>query len=75
MGLCASYRKTEYIVVDYWWLVRVTLVVDWQFLPQILDRWWGPMKAICCSVNVDGVGMVLAGAGDTSTLYVITEVV
>ena len=33
------------------------------------------MKAICHSVNVDGVGMVLAGGGDTSTLHVIMEVV
>ena len=58
----------------YWWLVRVTLVVDWRFA-KILDRWWGPMKAICHSVKVDGVGMVLAGGGDTSTLHVIMEVV
>ena len=33
------------------------------------------MKAICCSVNVDGVGMVLAGGGDTSILHIITKVV
>ena len=33
------------------------------------------MKAICCSVNVDGMGMVLAGGGDTSTLHIITKVV
>ena len=50
-------------------------MVDWQFLPIILDRWWGPMKAICCSVNVDGVQMVLTGGGDSSTLHVIKEVV
>ena len=31
------------------------------------------MKAICCSVNVDRVVMVLGGGGDTSTLYVISE--
>ena len=33
------------------------------------------MKAICHSVNVDGVGMVLAGGGDISTLHVIMKVV
>ena len=51
------------------------LVVDWRFCPKILDRWWGPTKAICRSVNVDGMGMVLAGGGDISTLRVIMEVV
>ena len=33
------------------------------------------MKAFCSSVNVDGVGIVLAGGGNTSTLHVITEFV
>ena len=33
------------------------------------------MKAICHSVNVDGMEMVLTGGGDTSTLHVIKEVV
>ena len=27
--------------------------------------WWGPMKAFCGYVNADGVGIVLAGGGDT----------
>ena len=29
------------------------------FCPKILDRWWGPTKAICHSVNVDVVGWYL----------------
>ena len=33
------------------------------------------MKVICHSVNVKGVGMVLAGGGDTSTLHVIMDIV
>ena len=51
------------------------LLLIGSFCPKILDRRWGPTKAICCSMNVDGVGMVLADGGDTSTLYVIIEVV
>ena len=35
----------------------------------------GPTKAICHSVSVDRVGMVLAGGVDTSMLHVIMEVV
>ena len=27
--------------------------------------WWGPMKAFCGYVNAGGVGIVLAGGGDT----------
>ena len=42
---------------------------------KILGPWWGPMKTFCLSVNVDGVGIVLAGGGDTWTLDVITELV
>ena len=33
------------------------------------------MKAICCSVNVNRVGIILAGGGDTLILHVIIEVV
>ena len=49
----------------YWWLVRVTLVVDWRFLPQNLGPWWGHTKAYGGYVNADGVGIVLEGSGDT----------
>ena len=43
------------------------------FCPKILGLWWGPTKAFCCSVNADGVGIVLAGGGDTSTIHYITK--
>ena len=36
-------------------------------------QWWGPTKAFCCSVNVDGVVVLFAGGGDTSPLYVVIE--
>ena len=29
------------------------------------------MNAICCSVNVDGMVVVLGGGGDTSTLHIV----
>ena len=48
-------------------------MVDWRFLPKILDMWWGPTKAFCHSVNVHGVVVLFAGGGDTSTLNVITK--
>ena len=57
----------------HWWLVRVTLVVDWLFCLEILVWWWGPTKAFCPSVNVHGVEVLFAGGGDSSTLHVITE--
>ena len=31
------------------------------------------MKAFCCSVNVDGMGIVPAGSGDTQVLHVVFE--
>ena len=31
------------------------------------------MLAICCSVNVDGVVVLLGGGGDTSILHVVIE--
>ena len=58
-----------------WWLIGVTLVVGFGFLPQILGPWQGPMNALCCSVNVDGVVILLGGGGDTSTLHVVTKLV
>ena len=44
---------------------RVTLVVDWWFLPKILGLWLGPTKAIYRSVNTDRVIILFAGGGDT----------
>ena len=41
-----------------WWLIGC-------FCPEILVRWWGPMKAFCHSANVDGVVVLFAGGGDT----------
>ena len=29
-------------------------MVGWGVLPIMLGPLWGPMNAICCSVNVDG---------------------
>ena len=56
-----------HMVIDavkfYWWLVKVTLVVDLRFCPKILGQWWGPTKAFRCCMNADRVGIVLAGSG------------
>ena len=49
--------------------LRVTLVVDWWFLPKILGMWWGPTKAICHSVRLYAVIILLGGGGDTWTLF------
>ena len=54
---------------------RVTLVVDWWFLPKILGPWWGPTKAIYRSVNTDRVIILFAGGGDTWTQFSVIEVV
>ena len=35
------------------------------FCPIIFGPWWRPTKAFCDYVNADGVGIVLAGGGDT----------
>ena len=35
------------------------------FCLKILDRWWGPTKAFCHSVNVHGVVVLFPGGGDT----------
>ena len=51
-----------------WWFVRVTLVVDWLFLPQNFGPVVGPTKAFCSSVNVYGMVVLFAGGGDTSPL-------
>ena len=36
-------------------------------------QWWGPTKAFCCSVNVHGVVVLCWGGGDTSTVFVWSE--
>ena len=46
-------------------------MVDFGFLTQNV----GPIKAFCCSVNVDEVVILLGVGGDPSTLQVITELV
>ena len=54
---------------------RVTLVVDWWFLPKIFGPWWGPTKVIYRSVNTDRVIILFAGGGDTWTQFSVIEVV
>ena len=34
--------EEKHIGKVYWWLVRVTLVVAFGFLPQNFGKWWGP---------------------------------
>ena len=64
--------KTEILLIvggsleSPWWLIGC-------FCLEILVRWWGPKKAFCHSVNVDGVVVLFADGGDTSPLYVIIE--
>ena len=60
-------------IYNFWWLISVTLVVDWLFLSRNFGLVWGPTKAFCHSVNVHGVVVLFAGGVDTSTLHVITE--
>ena len=40
-------------------------MVDWRFLPQNF--------AFCGSVNADGVGIIVAGGRDPSTLHVMSD--
>ena len=49
----------EHEICPGWWLFRVTSVVGFVFLPQNLGLMWGPMSAICHSLNVDGVVILL----------------
>ena len=53
--------------------LRVTLVVDWLFYPEIFCRWRGPMKPIYHWVKVDGVVILLGGGGDTWSLFCIIK--
>ena len=41
-------------------------MVDGRFCSKILGPWWGPTMTFCSYVNADGVGIVLAGGGDTT---------
>ena len=50
-----------------WWLVRVTLVVDWLFLSWNFGMVVGTFS---CSVNVHRVVVLCWGGGDTSTVFV-----
>ena len=60
--ISVRYLKNNKLKVLNWWLVRVTLVVDWLFLPQN----FGPVVGTFCSyVNGHWVGTVLPGGGDT----------
>ena len=45
------------------------------FCPKILGLWWEPTNDVCCSVNVDGVVILLGGGDDTSTLHYVIKVV
>ena len=58
-----------------WWLVRVTLVVDWLFLPQNFGPVVGTYEGLLPLCECSGVVIVLAGGGGTSRLYGITELV
>ena len=47
-----------------WWLIRVTLVVAFGFLPQQFGRWWGPTN----SLNAGSEVGIPWGGGDIQTL-------
>ena len=51
-----------------WWLVRVTLVVAFGFLPQNFGRWQGPTMVLRHSMNTGSVVGIPWGGGDTRTL-------
>ena len=36
----------RYVPTNHWWLVIVTLVVAFGFLPKNFRRWWGPVNAL-----------------------------
>ena len=36
--------KNNFAELNFWWLVRVTLMVAWWLFVQNLGRWWGPMN-------------------------------
>ena len=50
-----NWNDNQSLTLPNWWLVRVTLVVDWLFLPRNFGLVVGTYEAFCCSVNVHGV--------------------
>ena len=70
---CRHVKHTEMSLIGG--SFRVTLVVDWWFLPKILGPWWGPTKAIYRSVNKDRVIILFAGGGDTWTQFSVIKVI
>ena len=40
------WKRAKCKLDPFWWLVRVTLVVAFGFLPKNFGRWWGPMSSI-----------------------------
>ena len=62
--------------INYWWLVGVNLVVGSGFLLQKFYQVGGrPTNAICCSVNVDRVVVLLGGGRDTPTLHAVIKLI
>ena len=55
--------------LDYWWLVRVTLVVAFGFLPQNFGRWLVTYElSFYLKRNAASVVLTMLGSGDTQTL-------
>ena len=48
----------------YWWLVRVTLVVDLRFLAQNFGLVVGTYEGLLPFCDVHGVAVLFAGGGD-----------
>ena len=59
-----------------WWLTESPLSCWFRlFCSKILGMWWGFTNAICHSVNIDGVMVLLRGGGDTLTLNLAIKLV
>ena len=61
--------KTLMFVVIFWWLVRVTLVVDWLFLPQnfgpVVGTYEGLLRLCECTL---GGGSIFRWWGHLTTI-------